>query len=61
MKVGVCIYNDKESYKDGQFCNEYMFDNSIPDEYSHFLNLIEMCLRKCKYIVLFQEDAEVQK
>lgn len=58
MTISVCVYDNKDDYYDGLYCNEYTFDSSNPDDYSDFLNFISMCLKKGKYIVLFCEERE---
>lgn len=56
MKIGACVYNNKDDYNDGLYCNEYSFDCHETDDFSEFLNLLTMCLKNEKYIVLFSEE-----
>lgn len=60
MTIGVSVYDNKDDYNDGLFCNEFSFDGSDTDDYSDFLNLITMCLKKGKYLVLYNEEARGQ-
>jgi hypothetical protein len=56
MTIIAHVYNSKEDYNDGTFCNVYTFDTNDLNDYDDFLDLLLMCLKKKKYIVVFSED-----
>ena len=56
MTIIVHVYNSKEDYNDGTFCNVYTFDTNDLNDYDDFLDLLLMGMKKKKYIVVFSED-----
>ena len=56
MTIIAHVYNSKEDYNDGTFCNVYTFDTNDLNDYDDFLDLLLMCMKKKKYIVVFSED-----
>lgn len=55
MTVKVEVFNSKEDYNDGLYCNEYSFDTNDLNDYDDFLDLLLFCLMKKKHIVVFGE------
>lgn len=52
MEVKLDIFNGAEEYHENLFCNEYSFNTDNVNEYDDFLDLLMMCLKQEKVIVI---------
>lgn len=52
MEVKLDIFNGAEEYHENLYCNEYSFNTDNVNEFDDFLDLLMMCLKQEKVMVI---------